>query len=176
MEWWQVLVTFVGSGLGVSVPLLIWWLSRRSEARQRKRRIFELLMVEISTNQAIIERALTSVQNVLGKRRTDARKETPEDNFIREEQEIELAPLFSSSFQFLVENDLIRHFPSDVIPDLYEHYARVSRANWLISRVQQFRFRTPILQAIHDALDSAKQTQQRIRNRLEVEKSKLMKE
>lgn len=172
MEWWQVLFSFVGSGLGVTVPFGIWWFSKQREDEDRKQRLFELLMVELAANQQIIEQGIASVERVLRTKQPNGSAGSSGADPIEEEGEIQIAPLFFSSFESLVNNDLLRHFPADVIPDLYEHYAKVSRANWLISRVQHFRFRGPILRAICDALKEAKQTQAKIRNRLDIEKTK----
>jgi len=74
------------------------------------------------------------------------------------DEEFYLAPLFASSWEALTQTDAHRALTSARLEQLFGYYTSVARANWLLARVQTFKFRAPILREIEKTLREVRDT------------------
>ena len=148
------------------VAFLLYKLGRRDAAsaefqRQRKYVVTQLRS-ELAANARIIDHALRSIPPVLEALPPGHGEDEPVIT-----EGLALARLFTSSFQGVVANDLTRHVKKPTIDRLYDYYAAAARANWLIDRVQPFKYRPVILREIHRSLAEMRDPKLEIRIAME---------
>lgn len=140
LDWINVAALLVSPILAGATALGIYRLGRRdaelTRFRQQRRYIVTQLRVELAANDRIISQSLKTIPPVLEMIPHDA---DPNDVVITED--VFLAPLFTASFEGLVVNDLTHHIRAETIERLYDYYSTAARANWLIGRVQGFKYR-----------------------------------
>jgi hypothetical protein len=156
-EWVAAAGTFVGPFVGLLGAL--WLYAKRNEDEKRRRdeenreALLRQLQAEFGANQQTIQRSLTSIGRAL------ASKAHGEDaNEPIYDEEFYLAPLVASSWEALTQTDAHRVLTSARLEQLFGYYTSVARANWLLARIQTFKFRAPILREIEKTLSDVRDT------------------
>jgi hypothetical protein len=156
-EWVAAAGAFVGPFVGLLGAL--WLYAKRGEDEKRRREedgreaLSRQLRAEFDANQQIIQRSLTSIGRALETKMGGGDSNEP----IYDEQ-FYLAPLFAASWDSLTLTDAHRVLTSARLEQLFGYYTSVARANWLLTRVQTFKFRTPILKEIEKTLSEVRAT------------------
>jgi hypothetical protein len=120
--------------------------TRRQEEDQHEA-LFRQLRAEFDANLRIIRRSLTSIKPMI-----DAGISSEDPNDPIYDEQFYLAPMFNESWEALTRTDAHRVLEPARLEQLFGYYAAVARVNWLLSRVQRFRYRVPILQEIQKTL------------------------
>lgn len=154
-EWVAAAGAFVGPFVGLLGAL--WLYAKRGEDEKQRQEevnreaLFRQLQAEFGANQRIIQRSLTSIGRVLAGKAVSRDANEP----IYDEQ-FYLAPLFSESWEALTRTDAHGVLTPERLEQLFGYYTSVSRANWLLARVQTFKFRAPILEEIEKTLSEVR--------------------
>src|SRR6202012_1961654 len=104
-------------------------------AEQREALIGYLLATS-ELNLRIIWRSLTSLKPMID---AGISREDPNDPIY--DEQFYLAPMFNESWEALTRTDAPRVPKPARLEQLFGYYAAVARVNWLLSRVQRFRYR-----------------------------------
>lgn len=154
-EWVAAAGAFIGPFVGLLGAL--WIYAKRGEDEKRRREedsreaVSRQLRAEFDANQRIIQRSLASISLPLasGAASGDANEPIYDEQFY-------LAPLFADSWEALTRTDAHRVLTPTRLGQLFDYYASVARANWLLARVQTFKFRAPIIEEIEKTLNEVR--------------------
>src|SRR5262249_48306733 len=105
------------------------------------------LRAELEANRRIVVESLETIDRVLA-----SQPQPLSDNDPIYDEQLYVAPLFADSWAALSNTDAHRVLPASLLDRLFEYYTSVARANWLIQRVQVFKYRAPILREIRETL------------------------
>jgi hypothetical protein len=154
-DWIIAVGTYVGPFIGI---LGAFWLYAKRQRDEEGRReagqqfaLFLELQAELSANQRIIAKSMASVDAIL---EAGEASEDPNDPIY--DERFYVAPLFSDSWSALARTDAHRVLSPARLDQLFGYYSAISRLNWLLGRVQGFKFRRPILQEIRRTLDEVR--------------------
>jgi hypothetical protein len=154
-EWIAAVGGYVGPFVGVLGALWLYLKRSRDEERRReveqRAALLRELRAEVAANQRIIERSLASIEELLqeGGASEDANDPIYDERFY-------LAPLFADSWNALTRTNAHRVLQPARLDQLFGYYTAVARVNWLLGRVQSFKFRRPILREIRRTLDEVR--------------------
>ena len=151
-DWAGVAAAIIGPFIGILGALIVYEKSRRDQAgadiAERVHQFRTQLASEKAANAKTIERSILTIGEAL--ERWGA--ETHEPNDAIPDGRLYIAPLFDGSFQALLDPEVQKTLSREDLERLYPYYASLARANWLIARVQAFRFRSEILREIQVTL------------------------
>jgi hypothetical protein len=149
--WAAAIGSFVGPFIGVGGALWLY-IRQRSDIEVESERdeleaVYRQLRAELDANRQIVLKAIPTIEAVLRAQPTDIC-----DNDPIHDERVYIAPLFADSWDALRRADAHRVVPRPQLDQLFSYYSAVTRANWLITRVQRFQFRAPILEQILETL------------------------
>lgn len=151
-QWITAIGTYLGPFVGVLGALWLYSKRRRDEELRRgseqRVALFLELQAELAANQRIIARSRASIDATL-----DAGRDSDDPNDPIYDEKFYLAPLFADSWNALTRTNTHQVLRPARLDQLFGYYSAVARLNWLLGRIQTFKFRRPILQEISRTLD-----------------------
>jgi hypothetical protein len=151
-DWITAVGTFVGPFVGILGAVWLYAKRRKDDEfrRDEDRRVALILelQAELSANEKIIAKSMASVTAVL-----DAGGASDDPNDPIYDERFYLAPLFANSWDALRHTNAVQVLTPQRLDQLFAYYSAVARVNWLLGRVQRFKFRRSILQEISRTLD-----------------------
>jgi hypothetical protein len=149
--WVAAVGAFVGPFVGVAGALWLYTKQRidkeRDDTKEELEAVYRQLRAELDANRQIVSRSIGTIEAALSRLPPGIG-----ENEAFHDERMYLAPLFADSWAALTRSDAHRVIPRKQLDELFGYYSAVARGNWLITRLQRFQYRVPILEEIVETL------------------------
>ena len=163
MDDWGKIIAAIVSGV---FTILAFMIKKHFDDKKLRRSLIDSLMAELKVNKKVIEESKKNAE-VIEKAKSSANQNEPISSItVEDESQLYITILVDIPLTTWVSQEVQKLIPAFPVSALIDYKLSVARANYLIQRNMQFKYRVHFLCTLKDALDVLSREIQKIEDRL----------